>query len=534
MTLMTFPWRYEYWPIDLIFFFIMPFLLLPPAIFLPIYNKHVLFKYKSVKIITLILVPLGFIVSFLCWWEFFRYFSGYGPIFIIADVQAIIAYFVISLYILMGMILLKLFGSNWILRRKFMFRKNYGPWLILPADKSTDPSNGMIICGHFSKKVIRFLKKNQSEQIIQYRIKSTKNVKKIHSQKIKFTSKGFWNIKLKNLIPNTIYEYKNPNPTAQNWYTFKTAKIGSKLEDNEYIEFILIGDIHGSGNKTDWFVDLVKNKFSNISFIIGAGDFVSDGRIPTHWRTIFNQLKDITPYYPMNNATGNHDAVIPKMADMWIDILPHDIPNQKEGLYHYFIFRNTIFIFLDNYNCGRFDDKISEKQMDWLNTTLTSLPDYVENKILIFHEPIYSTSTHGCFYNLEEQLIPVIKKYEIKTVIYGHIHIFEHFHRTDICKPQGVHFLTIGGGGGKLEAALTRKINNPPYLWESNEHRAKKKFYSGGDVDSPKRNDFMVKNYQEIGFIKHHLCYVKINNKKIVFEIYDKTGLKLYSIESIL
>jgi len=415
-----------------------------------------------------------------------------------------------------------------------MFKNNFGPYILY----GENPKSQIKLCGHLSKKLIKQYKKDKKNFYIL--IIDEENYNKLVNKKIyndyewnKFeinlNEKGFWNVFLKNLTSNTIYFYKIPfiNQLKSKIFKFKTPSTSIKFE------FLHVSDLHASGHDINWIKNIIKNKFPNISFITSCGDFVSDGRRLMHWKTAFNQLFPISTEYAFITCTGNHDAIVKSMAKMWKLAFPYNFSNLKDGLSHYFVFQDSIFIFLDNYNNGNNNEIPSMNQINWMENILSNLPDEINKRFIFMHEAIYSTSSRGMNKDLEKIFIPIIRKYNITTLFAGHCHYFEMFFRDDLNKIGGTCFIISGGGGGLLERAMFRKLNNPPYLWESKVHEAKKWFFSNGNKNSIKRNDEIVQKYQIIGFSEYNTIHIIVNKDNINYKILGKDGNELFNFTQI-
>lgn len=79
-----------------------------------------------------------------------------------------------------------------------------------------------------------------------------------------------------------------------------------------------------------------------------------------------------------------------------------------------------------------------DKRMAWLAAKLAEAKD--RWKIVAFHEPIYSTGSHGPNVEFRELVEPVLVAGRVHAVFAGHDHNYERF------KPvQGITYVTVGG-----------------------------------------------------------------------------------------
>lgn len=529
-------WIYyvDYHPVTIAFFIILSAVSVPLTYYLVINNWFHIKRYRSLIITSIIMIPavtvgsIGFIL------ETILYFLDMGPFFPFGFVE-LIAHIGMGVLIAFTTTMLIFFGKNWMMRRRHFFHNDYGPYLI----PTSDPAHEMKICGHASRKILKSLKMTADTSRLFYRQKSSNN---FSVKPLQFRPRGFWSVKLTDLKPETEYEYAVPLLEIQNEkqsesksatyrWSFKTFKIEGKRCDS--LDFIYLSDMHAGGRDIGWIVDLIKKKYSEISFIVSSGDCVSDSRNFTHWKTLFNQLRPISGNYPFIHSIGNHDGLIPKMANRWKSVLPYELPEPDSGIYYKVCYGNVCFLILDNYNSGNDYPLLSEQQIRWAERTLKGLPDSITIKYLVMHEPFYSTSTTGFRKDLEQNVMPIIEKYDIAGVLTGHVHYFELFHRRDIGPDQGTTFIIAGGAGGRVEHAIFRQLNNPPYLWTGPIHNARQEFFKDGDTTSELRNDEYVKKYQKYAFSEKHFIYIKIRGKKITYNVIGKDGSILFEYTQI-
>lgn len=476
------------------------------------------------------MVPAVTIGSFGFTLEVVLYFLDLDPFFPFGVIKYI-AYVSMGLLTLFTVLMLSFFGKNWLMRRRYFFKNDYGPYLIV----TSNPAHEMKICGHASRKTRKQIKDTPKIAYLAYKKVGSE---KYTSKPVQFRPRGFWSVKLTDLEENTRYRYDSELFYFQNGKRIEMVLDGDHSEvfttfkshhsNYESIEFIYLSDMHASGRDIGWIVDLIAHKFKKIKFIISAGDCVSDSRNFTHWKTLLNQLKPESGRYPILHTTGNHDALIPKMANRWKNVLPYELPEPDSGIYYKVVYGDICFIILDNYNAGNDYPLPSEQQIRWAEKTLKTLPDSIKTKFLVMHEPFYSTCTNGFREDLESSILPLVKKYKISGVFTGHAHYFELFHRKDLGTDSGTTFFVAGGAGGRVEHAIYRKINNPPYLWEGPIHNAQDKFFREGDKESELRNDEYVKRYQKYGFSEKHIVHVRIDQKNIHYAVYGQKGNALY------
>jgi 3',5'-cyclic AMP phosphodiesterase CpdA len=138
-------------------------------------------------------------------------------------------------------------------------------------------------------------------------------------------------------------------------------------------------------------------------------------------------------------ALGNHDRLGGFQADQLKFF-------QMPG-YYYEVHKPYVdfFVLETNIYAG---DKV---QQQWLANALSK--SHTPWKIVMGHQPIYSSGWEGGSKNFEATLQPLLERYHVQLYLAGHDHDYERM------KPiNGVQYIVSGGGG----AYLRKKQNNLP------------------------------------------------------------------------
>ena len=509
------------------------------ALFILIIGAHLLWRhgpylweYRITKFLTILLTPSGL---FLAIWFSIESFHLYRNLdsWLSFEISQILVLILIGLYVYIIAMLWIYVGRNWIMRRRFWHNNHFGPYL----NYGKDPSTEMMINWGITKKGKKDL--NQENAICHIRFG-------LEPESLIFTSTNMiqnhlWtqSIHLSNLDPNTQYYYQIPK--SSQIYSFKTAPTREDTSYNSF-QFVVVSDMHGSGKDISRTVKLIQEKAPFTQFILSAGDNVSDGRIHTHWKTLFGQLKPISPYLPFMSAPGNHDGELPESAQKWHDLFPYPYPNIEQGLYYSFQYGNSAFFVLDLYNKGQFHPYPGKDQIEWLNTKLEQTDETIQHKFLVLHKAIYTTGDFGYDPKLDEILIPIIEKFDIQCIFAGHSHLFEAFlvpkgaqlfKNPPDAEPQITQsdrmFLITGGGGARFDYCVKRPWSDTPYKWKSNHHEAKIDPYFSGDPTMENRNDLFVKKYQVFGELTHEILVVNINQNQIHIQAFNWDEEEIYS-----
>jgi hypothetical protein len=138
-------------------------------------------------------------------------------------------------------------------------------------------------------------------------------------------------------------------------------------------------------------------------------------------------------------ALGNHDVIGGFKTDqLRFFKMPGDYYQVHKPLVDFFVLET-------NFYAG---DKI---QQQWLAYALKN--SRAPWKIVMGHQPIYSSGWEGGSPNFEKTLQPLLERYHVQLYLAGHDHNYEHLKAIN-----GVQYIVSGGGG----AYLRNKKNNIP------------------------------------------------------------------------
>lgn len=186
------------------------------------------------------------------------------------------------------------------------------------------------------------------------------------------------------------------------------------------ITFGAAGD-WGSGRNDRWKKTADLMKAQKVQTMLGLGDYsytsVSD------WQKVTDYLKKAG--IASKGAEGNHDS----------SSYAKTFSNQSSFLYS-FSAGPAVVIILNTESGSGGNVAFAEKILKATKQTW---------KIIIMHKPLYSASSkHGVEGSLANALKPIINKYGVQLVMYGHNHNYQRIARTD--HPKTV-FICAGTGG---------------------------------------------------------------------------------------
>lgn len=208
----------------------------------------------------------------------------------------------------------------------------------------------------------------------------------------------------------------------------------------------------------DLISDAIGSKrHGDASFLINAGDLGQEYDNQATWNLFMRAGERFTGRIPMVPCLGNHD--ISRTGEGGCANLYTKYYNMSRGGcggYYAFNWSNTMFAVLQIAEGGdeNPDTPFAIEHDTWLNQTLENAQDKAY-RILIFHRQLYS-SIGNSETNIN-RLTPIIEKYNVSLVFYGHKHCYERF------LVNGKSYICLGGGGGmqntiSYEYDYTRKI----------------------------------------------------------------------------
>jgi 3',5'-cyclic AMP phosphodiesterase CpdA len=210
----------------------------------------------------------------------------------------------------------------------------------------------------------------------------------------------------------------------------RSVIISAPNTDESSFKFLTIGDTQGF---TPLFTDMLDHPLTSQSkFILHTGDITPSGsRVSLE---IFNNLSKESSI-PVYATVGNHDIKENNNNSNY---------EQYFGKSEYFFnYSNVLFISL-NSSTGIF----SESSIQFLIHILDTFP--TNPKMLFTHIPLFDPrpdENHSLLSSSQaEQVLSLISDKNVKAVISGHIHLFNHTIVND------THFITSGGGGARLYA----------------------------------------------------------------------------------
>ena len=244
-------------------------------------------------------------------------------------------------------------------------------------------------------------------------------------------------ITLPNLITGTTYHYKVTTANAKSAdNTFKTApQVGSGFS------FVAYGDTRSNPDDHKAVINAILTHNPQ-TFVLHSGDIIERGNVYEQWQTqYFDPARDMLKNTTLFPSLGNHEE-----NSLWYYDFFSVPKNSTTEAWYSFNYGNSHFVVLDT--CQSFAP--GGEQYTWLRKDLRS-PEATEARWIfaLFHHPPYSSGYHGrgnsqTVMNLRKYLVPLFKTSGVDVVFNGHEHFYERSYK------DGIHYVTVGGGGAPL------------------------------------------------------------------------------------
>lgn len=292
---------------------------------------------------------------------------------------------------------------------------------------------------------------------------------------------------LTGLTPNCVYNYRiSTNDRLDSGpRQFRTLPVAP-----ESYRIITVGDVRSQPAEWGRVSRRIVEHESDALFMIGTGDYPSDGRKYPLWiLQFFRPARDLLARIPLWPAIGNHEATRPAGStkeenSKYFSLF--ELPG-NEHWYRVDYHLLTLLIVDSNSHC----DPASE-QYKWLRSQLRSRR--ARYTLVAFHHAPYTSGPHGKVeldgtpkeWPLDEGqrfLVPLFEMYGVDLVLNGHDHLYERSEK------DGLTYIVTGGGGAPL------------YKVNSTENR-----------------------YQQVAQSKHHYVALDIDAEKIVASAIDVQG----------
>lgn len=269
--------------------------------------------------------------------------------------------------------------------------------------------------------------------------------KKTDEEKIKIHR-----VVLTNLQPDTRYYYRvgmiqEENVYRSPIYTFKTAPDHGEKEFN-FCAYSDSQQFLGLG----WhrLISEAIARHDDLSFVLEPGDVCQNWDYKPDWNQFFQEANQYMKKYPYVPGIGNHDGYYPdedpNNEKHWYEQYfgATNTSTPVHSFYYSFEWGNTQFISAEIAKTGDENKNVERNRIHdrWLNRTLQA-GQHKDFRILFFHRNIFSGEEDNR--DLIGRMVPIVEKYNVSLVLYGHHHHYERFLHNDHT------YICLGGGGGQ-------------------------------------------------------------------------------------
>ena len=243
---------------------------------------------------------------------------------------------------------------------------------------------------------------------------------------------------LSGLEPGKSYFYRvGDGSNWSAWHTFQTAE-----SSDAPFSFLYVGDIQNEIRNQCTAAFQTAWRFSpDARFILCAGDVVENGYDDALWDEVHDAMGGIPACLPLLATPGNHDTRRrvgePGRGENSAHPLfnahfahpengPAEVPELRNEVY-YVDYQGARMIALNaNHLEESRPDPLSaqciDAQLAWLDRVLSDAGS--KWKILLFHQPVYSTAKGRDNAALREHLRPTFEKHGVHLVLQGHDHTY--------------------------------------------------------------------------------------------------------------
>ena len=187
--------------------------------------------------------------------------------------------------------------------------------------------------------------------------------------------------------------------------------------------------------------------------LLGLGDCAyNSGTLQEFDDNFLSPYQPLIAEAPMYATMGNHDYLT-ENGGPYKTVF--EFPVKSSATEDYYVENyDTAQIFSLN---GNIDYSAGSAQYNWFQSALASSDK--KWKIVMIHQPPYSSGSHGSTSNMEDSLIPLFDQYQVDLVLSGHDHGYERSQDS-----SGVTYIVSGGGGSPLYSLSNTNLFSQYYL----------------------------------------------------------------------
>ncbi len=255
------------------------------------------------------------------------------------------------------------------------------------------------------------------------------------------------------LIAGEKYNYRvivRTGPDPEDHFDAEGSFVAPPANDATNLRFYAYGDTRGGETTAPAYHDAVNEAIlgqidpenpSTQTLLIHSGDWNHDDSEAKWNQDYFNLDHEnaiaLKAILPVMGVKGNHEFAGTNYKKYW----PYSYA-ENGSFFYSFDYGPVHFCILeiDSYDIINFPE---QAQIEWLLETDLNNTDK-KWKVLSFHVPGFASGPHPNFDYVQNTIQPICEEFGVQMVIVGHNHNYAHW------MVNGVHHLTLGGGGGGL------------------------------------------------------------------------------------
>jgi hypothetical protein len=260
------------------------------------------------------------------------------------------------------------------------------------------------------------------------------------------------------LNPDTEYAYCVAG--SSEWHSFRT--IPAHIDR---IEFAVLGDLQPFNEETERTTRMVMNRVAGLdpAFVVQIGDLAEVGIRPRSVRLALSIFSDVAADRPAIVAAGNHDYYYGMPSARYFkNVFPAANPTGSSGrrdTWYSVSVGPMHFAVLDTEANGSSFDT----QLEWLESDLASVTENgAEWVFIVMHRPMLVSATGGVNEKWAQAIFPLIARYDVDAVFWGHDHLLEHyeyaygenglvFDQEHIPASEPTHYFTVPSAGARVD-----------------------------------------------------------------------------------
>lgn len=289
------------------------------------------------------------------------------------------------------------------------------------------------------------------------------------------------------LTPSTTYHYRTLRPglpeTESQPRSFRTAPARGRFPEGDHtLTFAVAGDLQPFNAETRRTTRMAMETIGSRrpDFIVQVGDVTEWGFSTSSWSQAFAVLSAAAAHAPLVPVAGNHDYYGVPAARFFKEALPapYAAGDVRRDTWYSLSAGPVHIAVLDTEAKGR----SRQEQIDWLEDDLsTARNEGYEWIFVAMHRPAISTSIYATDTFWAEALFPIIARYEVTAVFWGHDHMYEHyeyrygangyvFNEEDTVAARSTHLFTVGTSGARVDPLYPGFLRHAPRSWELEMH----------------------------------------------------------------